>query len=445
MGIIRRFVKCLLPCITRRSRSPSPETSRNSKENKTFENCNETTNRRTGTQYEAPIKAERQLEIIDIQRMIRQEEKSRNNPQFLRICLEGSKQGHRREERGLCLEDFKIIKKLGEGSFGQVLLAKNKSTCELCCSEDMFAIKSVLNEHVSEVEKEVFLRAVGHPFLLQLFSYFQDKESFCYVMGYYEGGTLYSKMSRLQRFDVELARFYATEIILAVKFLHKCGIIHRDIKPHNILLERDGHCRLADFGLSAIGIFKEMRTRGRCGTPRYMAPEVLSGRSYGPEVDWWSVGCVMLDMMAGNCPDEWLLHPEEPPLCMTKDAVVVINNFLEQDPTGRLGAKDKPIMTHPFFKSVNWEAVLHKRVKPPVTSEFVIVDVEAPRDTKESQTDLSFKTANEGPMPEGPSDKLHTAKSETVDRRAGGKLKKLATAVTVVVVSFVLIGNILYK
>jgi protein-serine/threonine kinase len=312
----------------------------------------------------------------------------------------------------------------------------------------MFAIKSVLNEHVSEVEKEVLLRAVGHPFLVQLFSYFQDKESFCYVMGYYEGGTLYSKISRLERFDVELARFYAAEFILAVKFLHKCGIIHRDIKPDNILFERDGHCRLADFGLSAIGIFKEMRTRGRCGTVRYMAPEVLSGRSYGPEVDWWSVGCVMLDMMAGNCPGEWLLHPQEPPLCMTKDAVEVTNYFLEQDPRDRLGAKDKPLMTHPFFKSVNWEAVLHKRVKPPVTSEFFIVDIEAPRETNESQTDLSFKTANEGPMPEGPAVKLQTAKSETVDGRTCRKLKKLATAVTVaavVVVSFVLIGNILYK
>jgi serine/threonine protein kinase len=178
-----------------------------------------------------------------------------------------------------------------------------------------------------------------------------------------------------------------------------------------------------------------------------MAPEMLWGRLYGPEVDWWSVGCVMVDMMAGNCPDEWLLHPQEPPLCLTKNAEEVINEFLEQDPRGRLGAKDKTIMKHPFFKSVNWEAVLHKRVKPPVTLEFVIVDIEAPRDTKESQTDLSFKTANEGPMMEGPADKPQTAKCSTVDAGACGKLKKLATAVavaSVLVGSIVLIGNIIY-
>jgi hypothetical protein len=102
-----------------------------------MENFKETTHGRTGDQYEALIQAERQLELIDIQQMTRQVEKSPNIPQFLCISLEKNKQGHRREERGLCLQDFKIIKKLGEGSFGQVLQAKKKSTCGLCCSEDI--------------------------------------------------------------------------------------------------------------------------------------------------------------------------------------------------------------------------------------------------------------------------------------------------------------------
>jgi serine/threonine protein kinase len=193
------------------------------------------------------------------------------------------------EERGLCLQDFKIIRPLGKGAFGQVLLAKKKSTSGNSPSEEVFAIKRVRNKFVSAVEKEVLFRAVGHPFLVQLVSYFQTNEAFCYVMEYYEGGTLLSMMSRLQRFHEHFARFYAAEIILAVNFLHKCGIVHRDIKPDNILLDRDGHCRLADFGLSKIGIFKGMCTEGVCGTVKYMAPEILRRCPYGPEVDWWSV------------------------------------------------------------------------------------------------------------------------------------------------------------
>jgi serine/threonine protein kinase len=236
--------------------------------------------------------------------MTRQEEKSPQTPQFYGISMQENKQGHRREERGLCLQDFKIIQILGEGSFGQVLLAKKKSTCGHSSSEEVFAIKRVPNKFVSAVEKEVLLRAVGHPFLVQLVSYFQMKESFCYVMEFCKRGTLYSMMSRVQRFHEDWARFYATEIILAVKFLHECGIVHRDIKPDNILLDRDGHCRLADFGLAITGMFKGMCTEGVCGHARFRAPEMIPGRLYGPEVDWWSVGCVMNDMIVGDCPAE---------------------------------------------------------------------------------------------------------------------------------------------
>jgi serine/threonine protein kinase len=343
---------------------------------------------------------------MDIQQMTRQEE-SPKSPQFHDISLEEHNQSHRRQERGLCLQDFKTIKFLGEGSFGRVLLAKKKTTCGHCSSEDVFAIKRVQNKFVSEVEKEVLLRAVGHPFLVQLISYFQEKDSFCYVMEYCEGGTLLSMILRLQRFHEDLVRFYAAEIILAVNFLHKCGIVHRDIKSDNILLDKDGHCRLADFGLAEIGMFKGMATQGVRGNARYRAPEMIRGRMYGPEVDWYSVGIVMADMIVGTFPAECHHHPEQPPLFLTKDAISIINMFQRKDPTVRLGAggDTRRILMDPFFKSVDWEAVLQKRVKPPVklvNSEFVIVDLQVHGDTDGSGSELSFKTASEGPVLEGP-------------------------------------------
>ena len=114
-------------------------------------------------------------------------------------------------------------------------------------SEEMFTLKIVPNKHVSKVKKEVLIQEAGHPFLVQLFTYFQTEDSFCYVMEYLEGGTLQSLLSRLKGFNEDLARFYVAEIVLAVNFLHKCSIVHRDIKPHNILLDKDGNCKIADF------------------------------------------------------------------------------------------------------------------------------------------------------------------------------------------------------
>jgi len=151
----------------------------------------------------------------------------------------------------------------------------------------VFALKFVTNKLVSNIEKKVLVHAVGHPFLVQLLTYFQTKESLCYVMEYGEGGTLRSLLSRLKRFNGDVVRFYAAEIILAINFLHKCGIVHRDIKPENLLLDRDDHCKLAHFGLCKVGMFTWLRTSCVCGTKPYMAPEI---HLCGPEVDWWSVG-----------------------------------------------------------------------------------------------------------------------------------------------------------
>jgi serine/threonine protein kinase len=171
---------------------------------------------------------------------------------------------------------------------------------------------------------------------------------------------------------------------LGVNFLHKCGIVHRDIKPENVLLGRDGHWKLADFGLCKLRVFTRSKTSGVCGTRRYMAPEIRRGDLYGPEVGWWSVGCVVYEMMLGMCRDSYdCVCREQFPTYVTHAAVSILRDFLQRDPRRRLGARcdTRSILRHPFFKNVNCEAVLQKRVTPPVkppTLEFLNIDPDAP-------------------------------------------------------------------
>jgi len=366
-GVVRRVLKCFVPCIRWRTRSPTPESISNTQENETLETCKEKTHRRICDQYEALMLADRQHELIDIQKMTSDKEifwrmkwtkESPHSAVFDGVTFEETKRGGRRE-------DFKVIGLLAEGGFGSVVLAKKKSTDDRSSSEEVLALKFVSNLHVSEAEKEVLFRAVGHPFMVQFLAYFQTKELVCYVLEHVEGGTLRCHLCRHKRFSEDMARSYAAEIILAVNFLHKCGIVHRDIKLENILLDRDGHCKLSDFGLCKVGMFTKSKTSGMCGTKQYIAPEVRRGDKYGPEVDWWSVGCVLYEMMLGTCRDSNdFIFLERFPTHLTPYAVSILKDFLHLEPSRRLGAlgDTRSILRHPFFKKVNWEAVLMKRV-----------------------------------------------------------------------------------
>ena len=406
-GVVRGILKCLVPCMRRRKRSPTPESSSNTQENKTLKNCKDTTRRVIGDQYKALIRAEREHELIDIQKMTRDEEtfwtlkwtkESPHSEYFDGLTFEETEWGGRRE-------DFKVFGLLGEGRFGSIVLAKKKSTGG---REEVLALKFVPNKLVSDVEKDVLFRAVGHPFLVQLLAYFQTKRSLCYVMEYIEGDTLSSLLRRRKRFNEDVARFYAAEVILAVNFLHKCGIVHRDIKPANVLLDRDGHCKLADFGLCKGGMYSRSKTYGCVGTKQYMAPEVRWGDKYGPEVDWWSVGCVLYEMMSGKCRDSNVcVHRERFPTYLTQDAVSVLKKFLHPVPRRRLGAlgDKRSILRHRFFKMVNWEAVLQKRVTPPVkppTLEFLNIEPDVPGDAEDIGRNPSIESRHHEAILEAP-------------------------------------------
>jgi len=270
---------------------------------------------------------------------------------------------------------------LGKGNFGKVMLAEEKKT------NGLYAIKVLKKEFIidndevesTRSEKRVFLAAARerHPFLLGLHSCFQTETRVYFVMEYVSGGDLMLHIQRKQ-FSLRQAKFYAAEVLLALEYFHANGIIYRDLKLDNILLTLDGHVKVADYGLCKEDMWYGSTTSTFCGTPEFMAPEILLEQRYGRAVDWWAFGVLTYEMLLGQSPfrgddeDEIFdaILEDEPlyPITMPRDAVSILQKLLTRDPTRRLGsgkADAEEIKRHPFFKDVSFDDVLNKRIPPP--------------------------------------------------------------------------------
>ncbi|XP_075222749.1 protein kinase C [Lycorma delicatula] len=286
------------------------------------------------------------------------------------------------DRRKMSVEDFHFIKVLGKGSFGKVMLAEKKG------SEEVFAVKVLKKDVIIQdddvdctmTEKRILALAAKHPFLTALHSCFQTKERLFFVMEYVNGGDLMFQIQRARKFDEPRARFYAAEVTLALQFLHRHGVVYRDLKLDNILLDNEGHCKLADFGMCKEGILDGATTTTFCGTPDYIAPEILQELDYGPSVDWWALGVLMYEMMAGQPPFEAdneddlfesILHDDVLyPVWLTKEAVSILKGFMTKNPCKRLGCVtaqggEDAIRAHSFFRDMDWNALECRRVKPP--------------------------------------------------------------------------------
>uniref|UniRef100_A0A673NEU1 Serine/threonine-protein kinase Sgk1 n=1 Tax=Sinocyclocheilus rhinocerous TaxID=307959 RepID=A0A673NEU1_9TELE len=274
--------------------------------------------------------------------------------------------------------DFDFLKVIGKGSFGKVLLAKRKRDGK-CYAIKVLQKKVILKRREQKhimAERNVLLKNVKHPFLVGLHYSFQTTDKLYFVLDFVNGGELFFHLQKERTFPEPRAKFYIAEMASALGYLHSLNIVYRDLKPENILLDSQGHIVLTDFGLCKEGISQADTTTTFCGTPEYLAPEVLRKQPYDNTVDWWCLGSVLYEMLYGLPPFysrdthemyDNILHKE---LIMRPGASTaawsILQALLEKDHTRRLGYRDDFVIKgHEFFSSINWDDLEQKKLPPP--------------------------------------------------------------------------------
>ncbi|KAK7263837.1 hypothetical protein RJT34_31434 [Clitoria ternatea] len=304
------------------------------------------------------------------------------------------------------IEDFEIIKPISRGAFGRVFLARKRATGDLFAIKVLKKADMIRKNAVQSIlaERDILI-SVRNPFVVRFFYSFTCRENLYLVMEYLNGGDLYSLLRNLGCLDEDMARVYIAELVLALEYLHSLNVIHRDLKPDNLLIGQDGHIKLTDFGLSKVGLInstedlsapsfstngflgdneakprnsskrEERQKQSVVGTPDYLAPEILLGMGHGATADWWSVGVIFYELLVGippfnaEHPQEifdniinreipWPKVPEE----ISYEAYDLINKLLNENPVQRLGATGAmEVKRHAFFKDINWDTLARQK------------------------------------------------------------------------------------
>jgi len=278
----------------------------------------------------------------------------------------------------VCLEDFDLLKVLGKGGFGKVMLVRKKGTTDIFAMKVLKKEAVIRRNQVAHTKTEThILKQIRHPFLTRMHFAFQSEGKLYMVLNYLPGGELFYRLKREGRFSVERVRLYGAEIALGLGHLHSLDMIYRDLKPENILLDEIGHICLTDFGLSKESVSTPNAARTFCGTPEYLAPEILQGVGHGKAVDWWSLGTLIFEMLTGLPPFysrnvnhmyEKILKAElRCPSYLPSDVKTLIEHLLVRDPLRRLGsgAGDiKELEAKSFFQPLDYEKVYRKEYTP---------------------------------------------------------------------------------
>ncbi|GAW20980.1 hypothetical protein ANO14919_104930 [Xylariales sp. No.14919] len=278
----------------------------------------------------------------------------------------------------LNINDFELLKVIGRGSFGKVMQVQKKDTRRIYALKTIRKAKIISRSEVTHTlaERSV-LAQINNPFIVPLKFTFQSPEKLYFVLAFVNGGELFYHLSKEGRFDINRSRFYTAELLCALECLHGFNVIYRDLKPENILLDYQGHIALCDFGLCKLEMRDEDQTNTFCGTPEYLAPELLRGEGYNKTVDWWTLGVLLYEMLTGLPPfydentNEMYRKILAEPLHFPGSDVVppaakdLLTKLLNRDPTQRLGANSSvEIKSHPFFHAIDWRKLLQRKYEP---------------------------------------------------------------------------------
>ncbi|KAI9837935.1 MAG: serine/threonine protein kinase, AGC [Thelocarpon superellum] len=290
----------------------------------------------------------------------------------------------------LHLSDFELLRTLGTGTFARVWLARRARIGDDSSTphqpDTVFALKVLRKaeiirlkqvEHVRN-EREVLAAVAGYPFIITMEASFADRDCLYMLLEYCPGGEVFSYLRKAKRFDPATAQFYAAEIVLVLEFLHgTLGVAYRDLKPENLLIDAHGHLKLVDFGFAKRLDNRETYTL--CGTPEYLAPEIIQSKGHSTAVDWWAFGILLYEFVVGQ-PPFWDQNPlkiyekivNEPikfPRAMPSDAESLISALCTKDRSRRLGNLSggvSQVKVHPFFAGIDWDAVYRREMDGPI-------------------------------------------------------------------------------
>ena len=278
----------------------------------------------------------------------------------------------------LTIDDFDKLSVVGRGGFGKVQLFRQRETGQVYVIKQMSKVELAESDMLKRtiLEKNVLLQ-MDHPFIVKARFAFQNTTDVFIGMDYVPGGELYERLRQVNRLSVDDMKLYVAQLSVAVGYLHAKGIVHRDLKPENVLFDKDGYIRITDFGL--VKQLKDGPSKTFCGTPDYIAPEMIKGRDYGCPVDWWSIGCLGYEMIIGQPPfynqDAHTVYRAAVMNPVTfPDSILVpdvardfLLQLLTKDPHTRLGANGdiEEVKKHPFFAGLNWSDLEAKKIPMP--------------------------------------------------------------------------------
>ena len=276
------------------------------------------------------------------------------------------------------ISDYEKLETVGLGSFGRVRLCRNIKTNKIYVLKILKKSEIIRLKQTDHIYSEYHILAfLNHPFIIQLMGVnFDDPKYLYFLLEYIPGGELFTLLRKKKMFPLEQAKFYIAHIITIFEYIHSKNIIYRDLKPENILITKSGYLKLTDFGFAKY--LDNDKTYTLCGTPEYLAPEIILNKGHGKPVDWWTMGILLYEMLVGIDPfsddDPMAIYQKivkgkiHFPKDIDKDAKSLIKHLLNGDTTKRFGCLKngvKDIATHRFFDKFNWRNFVYRKMAPP--------------------------------------------------------------------------------